>query len=283
MKKMYKIIILIFIVIVFFVLYSRFISTKGLEIKEYKIENNKIPDSFYGVKIVHISDIHYGRTTKVKELKNMVDKINLLKPDIIVLTGDFFDNEKEIPKEEQRKIIEVLNRLNANIGKYAVSGNHDLYQSIWNDFITSCGFKNLNDTYEIIYNKSNEPIMISGLSSNLKNKLSTSDRIKESLEYINSLENPIYQILLIHEPDYITKFDYSKYDLILAGHSHGGQVRLPFIGAVPFVLPEGSKKYYESYYSLNNTDLFISSGIGCSTMNFRFLNKPSFNLYRIKK
>ena len=68
-------------------------------------------------------------------------------------------------------------------------------------------------------------------------------------------------------------------DLFLSGHSHNGQVRIPFIGAV--VKPIGAKVYYDEYYQVDETELYISSGIGTSALDFRFLNKPSINLYRL--
>ena len=83
----------------------------------------------------------------------------------------------------------------------------------------------------------------------------------------------------MHEPDFIDEIDYRKFDLVLAGHSHNGQVRLPFIGAL--VKPNYAKKYYDEYYKIKNTDLYISSGIGVSEVNFRLFNRPSFNLYRL--
>ena len=72
-----------------------------------------------------------------------------------------------------------------------------------------------------------------------------------------------------------------NYDLVLAGHSHNGQVALPFYGAI--ILPNHAKNYYKPHYKINDTDLFISSGIGTSNFNFRLFNRPSFNLYRLTK
>ena len=83
----------------------------------------------------------------------------------------------------------------------------------------------------------------------------------------------------MHEPDKILDFDYNNYDLILAGHSHNGQITIPFIGSL--YKPNGSKKYYKDYYELEGTKLYISGGIGTSTLKLRLFNKPSINLYRL--
>ncbi len=94
--------------------------------------------------------------------------------------------------------------------------------------------------------------------------------------------NVDYKIILVHEPDISDKIvkDYSV-NLILAGHSHNGQVRLPIIG--PIYTPEHAKKYYDNHYDINGTDLYISSGIGVSSFNYRLFDRPSINFYRINK
>ena len=85
--------------------------------------------------------------------------------------------------------------------------------------------------------------------------------------------------MIMHEPDFIDDFEINNFDLILAGHSHNGQVRLPFIGAI--IKPNGAHKYYDSHYKIHNTDLYISSGLGTSIIDVRLFNKPSFNFYRL--
>lgn len=275
-----KFIIIFILIIAAILLYSRFIATKGLATKEYKITSSSIQDNFHGFKIVHISDVHYGRTTDKKDLNNMVKEVNLLKPDIVVLTGDLIDKDTKLDDILKGEISEALNSINANVGKYAISGNHDNNFSEWESIINDGGFKNLNDTYELIYNDGYTPILLAGLSSNLNNQVDITERYNKILEYSNN-ENikELYKILLIHEPDYINNIDYSNFNLILAGHSHNGQVRLPFIGGI--ILPNGAKKYYKEHYKINNTDLYISSGIGTSGISFRLFNKPSINFYRL--
>lgn len=277
MKKVIIVLTIIILTISICVLYSRFIATSGLKIKEYKVVNSKITDSYHGLKIIHLTDIHYGSTIYEKELNNIVNKINEIKPDIVVLTGDLIDERIDFNKDV---IINCLSKIKSNLGKYAISGNHDIPIDDYNYIIKESGFTSLDNKYDLIYSKTNEPIIISGIGYG---KEDIGIKTEQFDKYISELTEddikPIYSILLVHEPDTVDNLDLNKYDLILSGHSHGGQVRLPFIGKL--YTPNGAKKYYDDYYKINNTDLYISSGLGTSLYKFRLFNKPSFNFYRI--
>ena len=90
----------------------------------------------------------------------------------------------------------------------------------------------------------------------------------------------MFTITLLHEPDSIDNILNTEHvDLALAGHSHNGQIRLPFIGALKTV--NGAKKYKNEYYHIGNTDLYISGGIGTSDMKLRFFDRPSISIYRL--
>ena len=277
MKKIIIILIVIVLLISSILLYSRFVATKGLKVKEYKVVNTKITNSYHGIKVVQLSDVHYGSTINEKELNNIVDKINEINPDIVVLTGDLIDNRIPFDKDV---IISCLSKITAKLGKYAISGNHDLPLDDYNYIVKESGFTNLDNTYDLIYNKSSEPIIISGIGYSEED---VGIKTEQFDKYISELKaddiKPIYSILLVHEPDMVDNLDLNKYDLVLAGHSHGGQVRLPFVGAL--YTPDGAKNYYDEYYKINNTDLYISSGLGTSMYKFRLFNKPSINFYRI--
>ena len=277
MKKVIIILVIIILTISLCLLYSRFIATKGLKVKEYKVVNSKITDSYHGLKIIHLTDIHYGSTIYEKELNNIVDKVNEIQPDIVVMTGDLIDERLSYDKDI---IINCLSKIEAKLGKFAVSGNHDIPLDDYNYIIKESGFTSLDNKYELIYSKSNEPIIISGIGYGDED---IGIKTEQFDKYISELKTddikPIYSILLVHEPDTVDNLDLNKYDLILAGHSHAGQVRLPIIGKL--YTPEGAKKYYDEYYKINNTDLYISSGLGTSLYRFRLFNKPSFNFYRI--
>lgn len=269
----------------FITLYSRFIGTTGLKIKEYKITNEKLPSSFYGLKIVHISDLHYGRTVNTKQLDKVVKEINLLKPDVIVLTGDLLDQEESLTDQDILDLTKLLSKLNTTIGKFAIAGEDDFDSDAWSTIIKESNFVNLNDTYELIYFQDQEPILIAGLSTNLKGTKNAKDKILPINDYIASIQNnedihiPHYKILLMHEPDYVDQITPDNFDLILAGHSHNGQIRFPFLGAI--IKPVGAKTYYDEYYQLNQTDFYISSGLGTSEFDFRLWNRPSINFYRL--
>ena len=279
-KKIIIICSIAFALLIMFLLYCRYVGTKGLSVKEYLVINNKLPNSFYGTKIIHISDIHYGRITSKKELESISKKVNSIKPDIVVITGDILDKDVAYNEQDIINITTILNSIDAKYGKYIISGNHDLVkQKDYNKILENLNYTYLDDSYQILYNETTEAIMISGLST-IDNKKKITEKLLESQNQIKSDTSKIkYNILLIHEPDYLTKFDYKDYDLILAGHSHGGQVILPIIGSLNY--PKGAKKYHNEYYKLKNSDLYISSGVGTSRINFRLNNKPSINLYRL--
>ncbi len=279
--KRFIIFLTFFILIVTGVLlYSRYIGTTGLNIKEYRLTYKKLTDDFYGLKIVHLSDIHYGRTVHKKELENIKKEVNLMKPDIIVLTGDLIDKDTKLTKSDLKVLNSFLNGMDASIGKYAITGNHDYGFKNFDIIIENGGFTNLNDKYELIYTDTTNNILLAGVSTNIYGKKTIKEKLKETFEYLKNTDNkPVLSILIMHEPDFIDNIDSSKFDLVLAGHSHNGQVRLPFVGAI--IKPLYARKYYDEYYKIKNTDLYISSGIGVSEVNFRLFNRPSFNLYRL--
>lgn len=278
MRLWVKLLILLFVTSVGTTLYARFIGTSGIIIKEYLIVNKELPSSFSGLKIAHLSDIHYGQTTRKKQMEEIVKRVNEYEPDIIVITGDLLDRNLTYSNQDIKDLEECLQGLNAKTGKYIIMGNHDNTQQVYNEIVLNSGLTNLNEKHELLYYKSNEPIIISGMSTGEYSGLTPEQKIEDSIQLIKE-KNVSYSILIMHEPDYINEIEYENFDLILAGHSHNGQVRLPFIGAI--ILPPHAEAYYDEYYKINNTDLYISSGIGTSTLKFRLFNRPSFNLYRI--
>ena len=279
MKKIIRFLFFILLFILLILIYGRYIGTDGLITKEYKI-NADIPEYFDGLKIVHFSDLHYLRVTDSKKLKQVVEEINLIDPDIVFFTGDLIDKDFELKEEEKEKLINLLKDINSKYGKYSIIGNHDEVKEddLINEIYENSNFILLRNEYDIIYGNNNDKIFIGGLDTYSYKKAD----IQKVMDYFNNNEDISDKIILIHEPDYVDTLlnDYNV-SLVLSGHSHNGQINIPFIKK--YFLPFGSEKYYENYYKINNTDLYISSGIGMSRINLRMLNKPSINFYRINK
>lgn len=273
MKKKIIIVLIILILIASLVLYARYIGNSGLIVKEYKI-NADIEDSYDGLKIVHFSDIHYGRIITDKRIDNIIDTINLLKPDIVVWTGDLIDSDANLDNETLNNLSKKLSNINAKLNKYAILGDDDYSynENTVKTILKNSNFIILENKFDIIYNENNDRIFIGGID--------TTD-IENSNSIFNEMSDIKYKIVIMHEPDYIDSILNNNIDLVLAGHSHNGQIRLPIIGGL--FKPINAKKYYDNYYRINNTDLYISSGIGVSKMNYRLFNKPSINFYRINK
>lgn len=256
MKKWVKVLLLVIIIISTLFLWSRYISTNRLKVKEYAIIDEKLPDNFNGLKIVHFSDILYGRTTNIVTIKKLVNEMNILKPDILIFTGDLFEPSINIPNKDKEKIIDELKKINTSIGAFAITGDSDKkeYESI----MVESNFEIIDEEDKLIYFNGNTPIKITNKKDNVDN---------------------LFTIGLIHKPDEIDNMNLTNVNLVLAGHSLNGQIRIPFYGAL--IKRTGAKKYTDSYYELNNTKFYISSGIGTEDFSFRFNNKPSINLYRL--
>lgn len=280
MKKIIRFLLILLLIILLLVIYARYEGTNGLITKEYKIETADISNSFDGIKIVHFSDLHYKRIINKDRTKEIVDEINLINPDIVIFTGDLIDKDFDVSDEDIEDLTLLLNNINSKYGKYAIIGNHDYVRDddILNDIYNNSSFVLLKNSYDIIYGDNNDKLFIGGFDTYSYDKAD----IDKTMEYFEDSEDIDYKIILVHEPDYIDTIT-SKYNvnLVLAGHSHNGQINIPFIKEM--FLPYGSNKYYENYYIVNDTPLYVSSGIGESRINFRLFNKPSINFYRINK
>ncbi len=279
MKKIIHFIIFLMIIICIILFYARFIGTTGLNTNEIVITNNNIPISYDGIKIVHFSDIHYTRVITNKRVEELINEINRLKPDIVFFTGDLIDTDSTPNEENKQKLINFLKEIKTTYGKYAIIGNHDYdnHLELVKEIYNLSNFKLLENSYDIIYNTNNDKIFIGGLNT-VSFDLADIDK---TMQYFNDHDNISYKIILVHEPDYTDTIleKYPDINLILSGHSHAGQVRLPFIGGL--IKNSNAIKYSEEYYQINNTKLFVSNGIGVSRYNFRLFNRPSINFYRL--
>lgn len=247
-----------------FVIYIHKLEPSFITTKEYAITNEKIPNSFNGFKIAHFSDIHFGRTTNEEEVKKVVEKINEMNPDIVVFTGDLFDPYITLLEENKEYLKEELGKIHSNLGNFAVLGDNDLnLEETFKNIMQEAGFQILEKNTPIYY-KGNTPIYINGISSNQEINLS-------------EINTKNFQITLCHEPAIFDSI-YSKSDLVLAGHSLGGLVRLPFTNGL-FTF-DNTNNYILGEYEKENSKLIVSNGIGTENLSIRLGNLPTINLYR---
>lgn len=254
-KKNYtplKIIIIIILLITSIILYSRYIGTIGLNIKEYKITNEKIPETFHGIKVVQISDLYIGNTTSLSELKKIVTKINKIKPDIVIYTGTIYENESD--DATKNNIFEILNSINTNIGSFALAEENTL------ELFKKYNIININEKEEIIYNNSKTPIILT-------------NKQPENNE-------GIFKILVTKSACEIN--NYTNIDLALSSNTKDRLINIPFINSL--LVKEENKDYLIDHKKINNIDSYISSGIGTpKDFKYRLFNKPSINLYRLTR
>lgn len=269
-KKVFKILLWIFLplFIIFAVSYTllRYVGNIGIVVREYPIYSENINEDLNGIKIVQFSDIHYGNRSKISTIKDLVSLINKTNPDIVIFTGDLIDKDYVISSEDKEAIIAEFNNIKSTIGKYAIKGEEDSQD--FKDIFDSSNFIILDNEIEKLNINSSIIALIAVNETYNMSELEIED-------------NYNYAIGVIHKPDLADQLieDFNP-NIIIAGHSHNGQVILPLIG--PLMKKEGAKKYVSSYYKIKDVELFISGGLGNSNYPFRLLNHPSFNLYRLR-
>lgn len=251
---------------------ARFIEPKLLFVKEQPISTDKW-SSEVSLQIALFSDVHLGEDYSINDLKKVVKKINALKPDLVIFAGDLIDDNKVFKKEE--KAAEVLAEIEAIYGKFAVYGNHDhggngtrRYARI----MKAANFTLLKDSSKEVIMPSGEVINLIGLDDIVLSK----PDFEKAFSQINEKH---FNLFISHAPDVVDRVMDRPIDLQLSGHSHGGQVRLPIIGA-PLTVPFG-EKYIKGLYMLTEKEervLYVNSGIGTSQLPYRFLNPPEITL-----
>ena len=252
--------ILLFALITFVSL--RYIGNYGIVVKERAIYSNKINDDLHGLKIVHFSDIYYSEYTEMKQIDKLVNRINYTNPDIVIFTGDLISKNYILSHDEEENLVNKLSSINASIGKIAIKGEID--EGSFDSIMDESGFE-IYDENEInrIFVK-NSYFNIANFDGNMSQDFG---------------DDEILNIVLTHNPDSIdTILDKSSPDIILAGHTLNGQVRLPLIGGL-----FRNSKYMDDYYEMGKTKVLICGGTGNKKLNIRLFNNPSINFIRLRK
>lgn len=240
--------------------YVTFIERYLVRFPHYRIPVFNLPPAFAGLKIVHITDVHYGLLVPHGFVKGLLEKVNILDKDLVVCTGDYIHERSATTQIDT--IWPLLNELSAPSGVFSVLGNHDHWGS----------------TERSLY-------WLNQSGQNLRGKVTALERQGQRLWLVGAGDlwedhiplNTLLQqipdrecrIVLAHNPDSADTDFQGRIDLMLSGHTHGGQIRIPFYG--PPVLPVRNKTYSSGLkMSKKQHPVFISRGVGWAIYPVRF-------------
>ncbi|MGB1285720.1 MAG: metallophosphoesterase [Aggregatilineales bacterium] len=228
--------------------------------------------AFDGYRIMQLSDIHMGSGTNRERMDAAVSRINDLKVDAVVITGDFVTRKVEPHADDLR---DSLRNLNAPDGVFVVPGNHDywtdinLMRRIWQD----ANMIDLSNTHHTV-KRGDAVLHIAGVDCYVVH-LSDVEKV------VRNMPEDGAAILLAHEPDYADiSAATERFDLQLSGHSHGGQVVIPGLGAL--VLPRYGRKYYSGLYQVGTMWQYTNRGLGTIHPRVRFNCRPEITLMTLR-
>lgn len=271
MKKKYIIILTIICITLCFMIYAYYENT-SLQVTNYEITSEEIPIDFNNYKIVQISDYHNAKSKKLNN--ELISKIKKEKPDIIVITGDLVDAYKT----DIETSINLIKSIKDISPIYYVTGNHEEKIDNYSKLKES-----LEELKVRILNNETESIKKNGYKINL---IGINDPTNETICEIELKESSYdvksYNILLSHRPELLDVYSKNDIDLVLTGHAHGGQIRIPFVGGL--VAPNQGlfPKYTSGIYQKDTTTMIVSRGIGNSIIPFRINNNPELVVITLK-
>ena len=249
-------------------------------VTHYSVTGKQLPDSFDGFKIAVVSDLHNARFGR--DNSQIVRKIEEEHPDIIAITGDLVDANRT----DMETAIALVHKLMQLAPCYYVTGNHEAWIgkqfSVLEEMLLAENVQILHD--EVIrLERDGQTIQLAGLDDpdfTERDTVVQQSLLQTKLNQMNLSEE--YCILLSHRPETFEAYVEENIDLVLSGHAHGGQFRLPFIGGI--VAPDQGlfPKYTAGEYIRNNTTMIVSRGVGNSIIPVRFNNRPEIVVIELK-
>lgn len=256
------------------------VENKNIKTTTHEIRSEKISLPMPGLTIVHISDFHNTRFGE--NHKEIVDKIKASKPDFMVITGDLIDSRKTNVELAVSFVEEILKISPV----YYVTGNHESrvpeYTELRAELLRLGVLILENDGIDIIVN--NQQIQLSGVQDPAFYRRGAQEGEKALLsQQLEELEvdNGKYSILLSHRPEYFDLYSQKAFDLILSGHAHGGQVRLPFVGGILAPNQGFFPRYTSGLYQKGKSQMIVSRGLGNSQFPLRVNNPPELVIIKL--
>ena len=246
-----------------------------VEVTQFQIVLPRLGAAFDGYRLIQISDFHFGTWLGSPQLEHAIDLVNQQQPDLVAITGDFVSYH---PERYYDDLLHALSRIQSKDGVVAILGNHDHWSDplLIRQLLEQAGILDLsNSLYTLI--RGNDSLHLCGVDD----YMTANDHLGKVL---SQLPDQGAAILLAHEPDFAdVSASTGRFDLQISGHSHGGQVVLPWLGS-PF-LPGYARKYPSGFYQVNGMSLYTNRGLGTAEFQVRLNCRPeitAFTLHPVK-
>lgn len=255
--------------------YARFIEPRRITVTTPTISLPRLGSRFDGYRIAQISDIHMGSGTTVEWLYAVVDRVNALAPDLIAITGDFITYRAHYVAGE---LIAALGKLHAPDGVVGIPGNHDYKKDGAIDAVRNVmrqsSITDLSNTY-ITLERGSDRLHIAGVDDVSARRA----RLDLVLAALPDDDSPA--LLLAHEPDFADiASPTGRFDLQLSGHTHGGQIRLPYL--TRHILPAHGRRYPRGLGDVWGLPLYVNQGLGTVGLRMRFRCPPEITLITLQ-
>ncbi|MFH1315148.1 MAG: metallophosphoesterase [Candidatus Uhrbacteria bacterium] len=251
------------------IFYGSIVEPRIISVNEYEVSLSENAES--NLRVAVISDLHLGPYKKAGWVSQVVARTNKLQPDMVWLVGDYiFD------RAEQAEMLTAISQLEAPLGVYAITGNHDYYDQNVEYVVARLeeqGVKMLRNTSSVIRVGDNG-FVLAGVDD-----LWYGGNLSQTLQDLDS-EDPV--VLLAHNPDAVlSEVVLEKADLVVSGHTHGGQIRLPWLGAISDIPDLLGRDYDQGLFDYQGINLLISSGVSETGPRARLFNPPEILLLNL--
>ena len=253
-------------------LYASLFEPFNYELTETDIFIRGLPESFDGFRIAHVSDIHHSRLVSRLEVERVISLVKRAKPDMVALTGDYTTSRRSYIEP----CAEALGTLEAPEGTWAVLGNHDHYtdSELTARALASRRIGVLSNTNVRIRRGADE-LQLAGIDD-------LGWGAADFTRALHGLDPTRPTILLSHEPGVLDMPEARGLSLILSGHTHGGQICLPLVGApARFMMPD-ELRYLRGHYEREGTQLYVSRGTGMIGLPVRIGARPEIAVLRLR-
>jgi predicted MPP superfamily phosphohydrolase len=241
-------------------------------VEDVHLELPHLDPEFDGYRVVQISDFHIGTWVTRKHLDEVVELVNEQQPDLVVLTGDYVTFT---PEKFASDLVSALKRIIARDGVLGILGNHDHWTDpkVIRRVFYAAGVTDLSNRVYSVHRR-NSALHFGGVDD-IMNELDCLEDVLVKLPSHGAA------VLLVHEPDFADVSSRSgRFDLQISGHTHGGQVLLPLVGAI--FLPSYGRKYPHGHYRVNGMHLYTNRGIGTAEVPVRYNCPAEITVFHLK-